>query len=102
MSSVGGAERHMVGPVLNSGEFANAVVEAIRNDNPDAEIDIVDRGSYIRVHTAGRCRLTRDSLAVALGRPAELNEIEPWLTSFAGRINTSSDEIVWEENARRD
>jgi hypothetical protein len=90
--------RHMVGPVLRSGELADAVIEAIRIDNPGSEIDLVDRGAYIRVQTLGRCRLTRDSFAEALGRPAELNEIEPWLTSFAGRINTSSDEITWEES----
>jgi hypothetical protein len=91
----------MVGPVLRSGELADAVIQAIRVDNPGSAIDLVDRGAYIRVQTPGRCRLTRESFEEALGRPAELNEIEPWLTSFAGRLNTSSDEITWEDSRSR-
>jgi toluene monooxygenase system protein D len=68
-------------------------------DNPGKDIDLVDRGSYIRVHTDGRCRLTRDSLERVLGHPIELSEIEPVLASFAGRISTGSEEIVWREGS---
>lgn len=91
------AGRHLVGPVLQAGEIANAVIDAIRIDNPGMDVDIVDRGSYIRVHTVGLCRLTRQSLEEAMGHPIELTEIEPVLASFAGRISTGSDEIVWRE-----
>jgi toluene monooxygenase system protein D len=83
--------------VLQAGEIATAVVDAIRMDNPGMDVDLVDRGSYIRVHTVGRCRLTRQSLEEVLGRPIELSEIEPVLASFAGRISTGSEEIVWRE-----
>jgi hypothetical protein len=49
-----------VGPVLDAGETALAIVAAIREHNRDVEIQ--DRGAYIRVLVPGRCVLMRDAV----------------------------------------
>lgn len=91
------AAQNLVGPVLQAGEMAQAVEEAIRIDNPGAEVHAIDRGSYVRIHTEHRCLLSRSTLESVLGYPVQLNEIEEHLTAFAGRISTSTDQFVWED-----
>src|SRR5438552_17199706 len=86
----------LVGPVLRACDFATAVYEAIQIDNPDSDVQLSDRGSYLRIHTQGRCVLTRETLSAVLGQPTELSEIQPYLTSFSGRITTASDAVIWE------
>jgi toluene monooxygenase system protein D len=73
-----------------------SVVAAIQDDNPGSAIEVIDRGAYVRVQTPRFMRLTRESLERRLGREFEMRELQPMLTSFAGRIQTSSDGIVWE------
>ncbi len=87
----------MVGPVVRGmdGELADALIEAIENDNPDAEVTIDDRAGYIRISVPRRCRVTRASLEDALGRDFELSELEPALSAFAGRMRFTDDEIEW-------
>ena len=49
-----------VGPVLQAGTSADAIVAAIRELNPGVEV--VDRGSYLRVQVERRCVVTRASI----------------------------------------
>ena len=91
--------QHLVGPVLRAGELALAVREAIEIDNPGAVIHVTDRGAYVRIHTEGRCVLRRDTLSAVVGHPVELDEIQPYLNSFSGRITTGSDMVTWEHGA---
>lgn len=83
-----------VGPVLKTGAAAAAIVAAIRELNPDAEI--LDRGAYIRVLSPGRCILTRAAVEKNLGSafclPMELERVMP---SFKGKFALSEDEAVW-------
>lgn len=87
----------MVGPVVRGldANLAEAVIEAIETDNPDAEVLVDDQGGYIRIATPNRCRLTRASLEDALGRSFELHQLEPQLAGFAGRMKLDDDEVVW-------
>ncbi len=93
------AEGHvkMVGPVMRGmdGELAEALIEAIENDNPDADVMVDDRGGYIRISVPRRCRVTKSSLEEALGREFELSELEPALSAFAGRMRFEDDAIEW-------
>ena len=82
-----------VGPVLRAGEVADAVVEAIQEDNPDKRFVIEDRIAYIRIETEGECILRQDTLSLALGRPITMPEVEVNLTSFAGRIETTDNQM---------
>ncbi|WP_067673203.1 MmoB/DmpM family protein [Nocardia miyunensis] len=85
-----------VGPVLRMGGEIDDVVAAIRDDNPDREIETIDRGSYVRVQTSTRMRLSLETLRVYLGPSYELALFSSMMPSFVGRMVTSSDELIWE------
>ena len=89
------ADAALVGPIMQSGEMAELVAAAIAEDNPGSEVHIRDEGSYIHIHTRGRCRLTRRTLAELAGRPVRIGDVEPQMAFFAGHIITTTDEIVW-------
>ncbi|MFC5993845.1 MmoB/DmpM family protein [Pseudonocardia hispaniensis] len=89
------ADAALVGPIMQAGEMAELVAEAIAEDNPDAEVQVRDEGSYIRIHTPGRCRLTRRTLSELAGRPVRIGDVEPHMAFFAGHIITTTDDIVW-------
>jgi hypothetical protein len=91
----GVAELHgAVGPVLESGAVARAIVDAIVAAHPDAQI--VDRGSYWRVLVPGRCRVTRAAIEARLGAPFVLpGDLERVMPSFKGRMILGADEVTW-------
>ncbi len=93
----GGGEEmdDFVGPVIRAGDFADVVARSIEDDNPGKEVRIVDRGSYVRIHTAQVCRLTRKALERHLGHPYELRMLEIEMPSFSGRLRTRDDEFLW-------
>ncbi len=84
-----------VGPILRAGEIAEAAIGAIEEDNPGKQIYVLDRGDYIRIHTEGRCRLSKASMEKHLGRAYELPMLEIEMPSFAGRLRTRWDEYLW-------
>lgn len=86
------------GPILRSGEIAEAALDAILDDNPDKPVYVIDRGDYVRINTLGECRLTRKSMERNLGREFPLPRIEIEMSSFSGRIRTSDDVITWFHN----
>ncbi|MET7998232.1 MmoB/DmpM family protein [Amycolatopsis sp. NPDC005232] len=85
----------LVGPLMQAGEMADLVADAIAEDNPGAEVLIRDQGSFIRIHTPGVCRLTRQTLSELAGRPLRIGDVEPHMAFFAGHITTTTDEMIW-------
>ena len=86
-----------VGPIIRgvAGELCDAVINAIEDDNPGADVEVDDQGGYVKITTPQRCRLTRASLERELGRTFHLPELEINLAGFAGRIIVGDDEIIW-------
>ena len=83
-----------VGPVLETGEVADAVIAAIRGLNPNVVVQ--DRGSYLRVLVPGRCVVTSHAIAAALGRPFCLpGDLELIMPSFKGRFEVSDERATW-------
>ena len=83
-----------VGPVLTSGRIADAIVVAIREENPSAQV--TDRGSYLRVLVPRRCRVTRVAIEAALSQPFRLpGDLELAMPSFRGRFFVSEDQACW-------
>lgn len=82
-----------VGPVMRAGELADAIVEAAREDNPGKEIRVDDKRAYLRIDTDDEMILRRETIERNLGRPFKMNDLEVDLSSFAGRIETSPDQI---------
>jgi len=88
-----------VGPVLEAGETAAAVIDAIRSSNPGVEVR--DRGAYLRVLVPGRCVLERAEVERALGRAFRLpGDLEQVMPSFSGRLRMSGERAVWEAGPR--
>ncbi len=88
--------QNAVGPVLRMSDEIESVVAAIQDDNPNAPIEVIDRGAYVRVQAPDYLRVTRGSLERRLGRDFEMRELQGMLSAFAGRIRTTSDDVVWE------
>ncbi len=83
-----------VGPVLEVGEVANAVVLAIKKVH--AEVAVRDRGSYLRVLVPRRCRLRRADVEAELGRPFVLPaDLERIMPSFKGTMEINREEVTW-------
>ena len=91
MSGDDAARNNAVGPVLRAGEVADAVIEALEEDNPGKTFTVEDRVAYIRAETEGECVVRAETVARLLGRPFRIAELELNLTSFAGRIETTDD-----------
>jgi toluene monooxygenase system protein D len=83
-----------VGPVLEADAVAHAIVAAIREANRDVEVH--DRGAYLRVLVPQRCVVRRDAIERALGRPFQLpGDLEAVMPAFKGTIAITEDEVVW-------
>ena len=79
-----------VGPVLKTGDIADAVIEAVRQDNPGKHIDVEDNFAYVRVQTDGECIIRQRTMEEILGRPFNMQELGVVLASFAGQIESAS------------
>jgi hypothetical protein len=88
----------MIGPVLAANEVGRAVIAAICEQNDDVEVQ--DRGSYLRVLAAGRCAVTRHAVERILGRPFRLPaDLEMIMPSFQGIFSVTEDEATWASGA---
>lgn len=95
------ATENAVGPVLRMCDEVESVIAAIREDNPDSDIEVIDRGSYVRVQAPDKLIITEATQQEYLGTGFKIRSLEGMLSSFAGRITTSSDRIEWQTGASR-
>ena len=83
-----------VGPVLQSGTLANAIVAAIKDLNQD--VLVVDRGAYVRVLVPQCCVVTRAAIEKHLGRPFRFpGELETVMSAFKGSIQMNQNDAAW-------
>jgi toluene monooxygenase system protein D len=82
-----------VGPIIQAGEMADAVAAAVREDNAGKQVNVIDRGSYVRIEVDGECIIRRETIESELGRPFRMAELEVNMPSFVGQIETASDHI---------
>lgn len=87
------SENNRVGPIIRSGEVAQAVAEAVEIDNPDKEIFVDDKVAYLRIAMEHECILRKETMEEILGREFEMRELEINLSSFAGQIETTPDYV---------
>ena len=86
-------KNNQVGPVMRSGEVADAVIDAAEMDNPGKEIKVEDMHAYLRISTEKEMILTRGSIEECLGRPFRMQELEINLCSFAGKIESGTEQF---------
>lgn len=89
-----------VGPILRMCDEVELVTAAIEDDNPGRDIEVLDRGSYVRIHASDHLRVTAESLKRHLGDGFEIRSLEAIMSSFSGRIRTSSDAVEWSLGSR--
>ena len=83
-----------VGPVLQSGSVANAIIAAIRDLNED--VMVLDRGAYVRVLVPHRCVVTRSAIEKHLGRSFRFpGELETVMSAFKGSLQLNQDDAAW-------
>src|SRR6266511_2301748 len=83
-----------VGPVLQVGAVADAVIAAIEEAHGD--VVLIERGSYTRVLVPGRCTVLRTAVQRHLGRPIELaRELEKVMPSFEGAFTVTEERAEW-------
>jgi hypothetical protein len=83
-----------VGPVLQSGTVANAIIAAIKDLNED--VMVVDRGAYVRVLVPRSCIVTRSAIEKHLGRSFRFpGELETVMSAFKGLLQLNQDDAAW-------
>ena len=88
-----------VGPVLQSGPVASAIIAAIMDLNQD--VMVVDRGAYIRVLVPQCCVVTRFAIEKHLGRPFRFpGELETVMSAFKGSLQLNQDDAAWRLGSR--
>jgi toluene monooxygenase system protein D len=92
--------RNPVGPVLRMGDEVEQVIAAIREDNPATEIEVVDRGAYVRVQGEDQITVTEQTLRRYLGADYEIRSFGGIMSAFSGRAITTSDSITWQSVSR--
>jgi toluene monooxygenase system protein D len=88
--------KNPVGPILRMGDEVEQVIAAIEDDNPDSDIEVIDRGAYVRVQGEDRITVTEQTLRRYLGANFAIASFGEMMTAFSGRAITSSDAITWE------
>lgn len=88
--------KNPVGPILRMGDEVDKIVAAIEDDNPDTDIEAIDRGAYVRIQGEDRVVLTEATLQAYLGTDYRIRSLESLMSSFAGRAITASDSITWQ------
>jgi hypothetical protein len=87
-----------VGPVLQAGTIATAIVSAIKDLNED--VLVVDRGAYVRVLVPARCIVTREAIEKRLGRSFRFpGELETVMSAFKGSLQLTQDGAIWQFKA---
>jgi toluene monooxygenase system protein D len=83
-----------VGPVLQAGPVANAIIAAIEDLNQD--VMIVDRGAYVRILVPRCCVVTRTAIEQHLGRSFRFpGELETVMSAFKGSLQLNQDDAAW-------
>jgi toluene monooxygenase system protein D len=89
-----------VGPVLQSGTVANAIIAAIKDLNQD--VLVLDRGAYVRVLVPQRCVVTRTAIEKHLGRPVRFpGELETVMSAFKGSLQLNQEDAIWQFRSTR-
>ena len=91
--------KNPVGPVLRMGDEVEQIIAAIRDDNPGTELEVIDRGAYVRVQGEDEITVTQETLRRYLGADYEIRSFEGIMSAFSGRAITTSDAITWQSVA---
>ncbi|MFI5298127.1 MAG: MmoB/DmpM family protein [Polyangiales bacterium] len=93
------ADEDAVGPVLEPGTIARALIAAMRVSTPD--LTVIELGGYLRVLANRRVTLARTDVERVLGTPFRLpTDLEQVMPAFRGRLVVDDDSVTWEHMRR--
>jgi toluene monooxygenase system protein D len=69
--------KNPVGPVLRMGDEVEQIIAAIEDDNPGTDIEVIDRGAYVRVQGEDQITVTQETLRQYLGADYEIRSPSP-------------------------
>jgi phenol/toluene 2-monooxygenase (NADH) P2/A2 len=83
---------------FQSNDDTRSIIEAIANDNPNAQINRYP--AMVKIDAPGRLVVRRASIEELIGRAFDLRELHINLISLSGNIDESDDEFVlhWNKN----
>jgi toluene monooxygenase system protein D len=91
--------KNPVGPVLRMGDEVEQIIAAIEDDNPDTDIEVIDRGAYVRIQGEDEITVTQQTLRRYLGADYEIRSFGGIMSAFSGLVITTSDAITWQSVA---
>jgi len=83
---------------FQTNDDTRSIIEAIANDNPNAQINRYP--AMVKIDAPGRLVVRRSSVEELIGRAFDLRELHVNLISLSGNIDESDDEFVlhWNKN----
>src|ERR1700750_2381733 len=98
----GGGMQNTGGPggaELRRGDEVELIIAAIEDDNPGTDIEVIDRGAYVRVQGEDQITVTEETLRRYLGADYEIRSFGGIMSAFSGRVINTSDAITWQSVA---
>ena len=92
--------KNPVGPVLRMGDEVEQIIAAIEDDNPATDIEVIDRGAYVRVQGEDQITVTQQTLRRYLGADYEIRSFGGIMSAFSGKVINTSDTITWQSIGR--
>lgn len=77
---------------LQAIDDARLIVEAIEEDNPEAEVD--HQPAMIRITAPGRLTVKRETVSEKIGRDWDPQELHLLLVTFGGNVDEDEDEFT--------
>ena len=77
---------------LQNNADARPIIEAIREDNPEA--DVVDFPSMVKIDCPGRLVVKQDTVSDKVGREWDVQELHLSLITLSGNIDEDDDQFV--------
>ncbi len=71
-----------------------AIIDAIHEDNPNAQVN--EYPAMVKIDCPGRLVIRRESIEERMGRSFDLREMQINLISLAGEVDESEDEFILE------
>jgi phenol hydroxylase P2 protein len=92
------ATQNAVFIAFQTNDDTRPIIEAIANDNPNAQINRYP--AMVKIDAPGRLVVRRASIEALIGREYDLRELHVNLISLSGNIDESDDEFVlhWNKN----
>lgn len=77
---------------LQAVDEARPIIEAIEEDNPNAEVDY--QPAMVRISADNQLTVNRESVEEILGREWEPSEIQLLLVTFGGNLESDEDQFT--------